>query len=506
MTGNDNYSHGISDCVLYYDKTKPGVPWEGLISFGEKFQETKKTPVYYFGEKIAELMNAHDFSGTLTCYTYPEELEPFMGYYEDPKTGLTFDEQEPKTGFSISYKTQIGDSGHYKLHFLWNLSLDTAQYDYQTDSNTVNATTFPIDVTGVPLKVYGKKAVHMILDSRKTDPGVMNQISKSAKTKSLVELLSYFDYTQEAPYYGLRKVGELPRGHNLLPSTPFINFEPPAKPGARVVVKTQLEHNVDDAMAFPSLIIFKTKDIATGKYNDPKSIPLQTLMNSAGLNSTAAIGGGLYRYITNGTRYENSFVVPEGVVVEGYAHVSWNSNPNVYLVKSEAYVNYFADSDEYTTVDKSPDELDIVYGTTKDATGTGSNPKQNQVINIAPKNGHVVTSFAQLNANRTSTQDPYVWIHTFENGVLTTDTAYLNNLISYLNELGFTAKLSPVNGVDSVIVMLIGMKGFVRIPTITVKPGAVMSFIWGVWGTDAIGVQNYDYANAISYPDPNVSF
>lgn len=506
MTGNDNYSHGISDGILYYDEIKPGVPWEGLISFGEKSPQSKKTPVYYFGEKIAEIMDAHDFAGTLTCYTYPEELEPFMGYYEDPKTGLVFDEQEPKTGFSISYKTQIGNGGDYKLHFLWNLSLDTSQYDYQTDSNSPNATTFPIEITGVPIKVYGKKAVHMVLDSRKVRKDLMNRFSERAKTLPFNELLSYFDYVQDAPFYGLQKVGGFERGHNLvLNPTDFIRFPKPALPGARVYIKSHIEHNVNDTMSNPTVFLLKAKDAITGVYSDWNSKAILDFSANVSLSRSNAYGGGLYAYGQNGAMIVRDFIVPEGVIVDGYIHCAWDGAANMFMVKSEAKVDYFSDPIPYYRLNRLAPNSGFVYGTTQDASGSGVHPKQSQTVVITPPSDHVTTSFALVNANRTSTDDPYTWVHMYEGGKITTDQNLLDKVLAYLKGLGYNAQLTSVGSQKSILVTHTGKKGFIRLQLPTLKSGIELRLIWGIHGNSG-GLENYVYGNAISYPNPAVSF
>src|SRR5699024_973132 len=162
MEGKRQYTTGISKGVFFGEDGK-AFPWNGLISVTEKPQANAPTPVYNsLGEKYDQFGNIAEKKHSLTCYTYPEEMDEFLGIEYLEEMGYSVDERPPKK-FSMAYRTELGD-GLYEIHVLLNQIATFGDTAKNTITNNITPTVVTMNLEGVPDPRI--KTSHIILDSR----------------------------------------------------------------------------------------------------------------------------------------------------------------------------------------------------------------------------------------------------------------------------------------------------------------------------------------------------
>lgn len=167
------FEAGVDRGVLY-SPNGVGVAWNGLISV-EELASNSTEPVYFDGVKLNDIVIYGDYSATLKAYTYPDEFLVFSGILEE-QLGMYITDQ-PISTFHLAYRTMIGSSGDYKLHLLWNLTAIPSTKVYETLSLDTSPVEFEWTITAVPERIDGyRPTAHVILDSRKIDPLLLEDI------------------------------------------------------------------------------------------------------------------------------------------------------------------------------------------------------------------------------------------------------------------------------------------------------------------------------------------
>lgn len=200
--GEKYYETGVDRGVLYTDET--GVPWNGLISVSENPTGTDLVSYYVDGLKVLDVISAEQFNATIEAYTYPQEFEVFDGYAELGQ-GLYVSSQDRGT-FGLSYRTKLGndvdgiDHG-YKIHIVYNAKATPTSRDNSSLSDSPDAMTFSWDLSTKPVYVPGSKhSAHIIIDSTKTDPIILEEIEnvlygqfdQNPRLPSPEQLVNYF--------------------------------------------------------------------------------------------------------------------------------------------------------------------------------------------------------------------------------------------------------------------------------------------------------------------------
>jgi hypothetical protein len=161
------YEQGIDRGVLY-SSNGDVVPWNGLISIIESFENDSVEALYYDGNKYIDLPVIGDYSAKLQAVTYPDEFLQFEGASE-LSNGLYIDGQSQNL-FSLSYRSIIKNgvgSDDYRIHVLYNLMAIPETSVYETISDKPKPTLFTWTISGIPSTVLNfKPTAHLILDSR----------------------------------------------------------------------------------------------------------------------------------------------------------------------------------------------------------------------------------------------------------------------------------------------------------------------------------------------------
>lgn len=156
------YNSGVSKGV-FFGSDGVGHAWSGLISVSEKPQANEPTAVYNsLGEKYDIHGNKAEKKHGLSCYTYPEVMESYLGFEFLDDYGYRVDERSPKK-FSMAYRVELGN-GLYEIHVLLNQIASLGELTRQTQSANVGLSTVTMTLEGVPDPKF--KTSHVILDSR----------------------------------------------------------------------------------------------------------------------------------------------------------------------------------------------------------------------------------------------------------------------------------------------------------------------------------------------------
>ena len=146
----------------------------------EESSDPDSQPFYLDGVKFLHRVMPGDFSGKLTAFTYPDEFEEVVGSSE-VAPGMYYHKQPPKQ-FHLSYRTRIGndlwgENYAYKLHVLYNLFATPDTVAYSSLSDNAQATDLTWNLTGTPPSSEAHRpTVHISIDSRYADPGVLSTI------------------------------------------------------------------------------------------------------------------------------------------------------------------------------------------------------------------------------------------------------------------------------------------------------------------------------------------
>lgn len=150
-----------------------GVAWNGITNVDDTSTGHEKTPLYSGDYKKALLFSKREESGTIKCFTFPEEFYQCMGN-EDYGDGLIIKGRDA-IPFGLSYRRLIGNAAvglnlGYELHIIYQAYLT----EHKDGASTIDADasidemSFPFDCL-VEEYEYGEPVSHIVLDSRYVD-------------------------------------------------------------------------------------------------------------------------------------------------------------------------------------------------------------------------------------------------------------------------------------------------------------------------------------------------
>jgi hypothetical protein len=156
------YSEGVSQGVMFPDDS-PGVAWNGLISVARSPGQTLE-PRYFDGQKYHDRNITGPFAGTISAYTYPDELEPYIGV-SGAYTG------QRRRSFGFCFRT------NRELHLVYNVLLAPSDSEYRTVGDSPDPVTFAWDFTTVPEKIPGgKPSSHLVIMTDDAQPGAISDL------------------------------------------------------------------------------------------------------------------------------------------------------------------------------------------------------------------------------------------------------------------------------------------------------------------------------------------
>lgn len=198
-----NYETGVDRGVLFVG-SQAGVPWIGLTSVEENPVGGQTKAYYIDGVKYLQTSAMEEYSATINAFTYPDEFGVCDGTAQ-VRPGLHLTQQRRKS-FGFSYRTLVGDGLNpdkgYKIHIVYNALAEPARRNYSSVSDSPEPIDFSWTVTTKPIAASGyKHSAHVVIDSRKADPQVLEAIEDilygndelMSRLPSFAEILDIFD-------------------------------------------------------------------------------------------------------------------------------------------------------------------------------------------------------------------------------------------------------------------------------------------------------------------------
>lgn len=159
-TGEHYFESGTKQGVLYQiddnKKYTNGVAWNGLTAVNSNPGGAEANELWADDIKYAVLRSAETYGGTIECYTYPDEFRQNNGE-EEIVPGVVMSGQSRKA-FGLCYRTAIGndidglDHG-YKLHLVYNATVNPSEKAYQTINDSPDAITMSFEFETTPIDV-----------------------------------------------------------------------------------------------------------------------------------------------------------------------------------------------------------------------------------------------------------------------------------------------------------------------------------------------------------------
>jgi hypothetical protein len=149
-TGERVYTSGISQGVMYPGNS-PGVAWNGLVSVTESADNDRATG-YTDGRAYHIQGISRGFSGIISAFTYPDELEPFISQVYGKSAAAQHHI------FGLSYRT------NREVHLVYNVLLSRNTKEYRSPSPEEEPVSLEWDFTTTPVKIPGgKPSSHIVI-------------------------------------------------------------------------------------------------------------------------------------------------------------------------------------------------------------------------------------------------------------------------------------------------------------------------------------------------------
>jgi hypothetical protein len=167
VVGERTFETGVDRGVLYVDGSD-GVPWNGLISVSESPSGADLSEYYIDGIKYLQLLAGEEFTATIDAFTYPDEFASCDGT-RSVGNGL-FVTQQPRKGFSLSYRSQVGNdvdgiSHGYKIHVVYNALAAPSARQRNSLSDSIAPLNFSWQISTKPPRFAGyKPTAHLVID------------------------------------------------------------------------------------------------------------------------------------------------------------------------------------------------------------------------------------------------------------------------------------------------------------------------------------------------------
>lgn len=176
----ERYFEAGSDRGVLFIPEQAGVAWNGLVSVTESPSGGEPVPYYVDGVKYLNIAAAEEYEATISAFASPREFYQCDGTLSI-RNGL-YVTQQPRRSFGLCYRTLLGndidgvDYG-YKLHLVYNALAAPSERNNATiaDSSEPITLSWKISTTPPFISEY-KPTAHMVIDSRTTDPVVLQTV------------------------------------------------------------------------------------------------------------------------------------------------------------------------------------------------------------------------------------------------------------------------------------------------------------------------------------------
>lgn len=171
IAGTRRYEYGV-DRAVFYPTKNVARPWVGLTNVAEEYDE-EQTTSFLDGRLFNTNLSGSDFSCKVSAFAPPPDFDSAVGIRRVGRIiAIT---QQPRLPFSMTYRTMIGNdlTGRlhgYKLHLLYNATLQPSETEHSSLSDDSTPTVYEYELRCVPERVQGKPpAAHVVIHD--TDHG-----------------------------------------------------------------------------------------------------------------------------------------------------------------------------------------------------------------------------------------------------------------------------------------------------------------------------------------------
>lgn len=176
-TGERIFQTGTDRGMLYQyleEEYTNGVAWNGLTSVGLSPDGSSgfegKLNSGGFKRDISQGFN--EYTGKITCYTYPDEFEACTGYVEIIP-GM-YASQQDRPLFGLCYRTMLGNDIEgvafgYRLHLVYNCMVTENEAEITTigDDSSATELNYTFETFAVESEFLENPSSEIIFDSRK---------------------------------------------------------------------------------------------------------------------------------------------------------------------------------------------------------------------------------------------------------------------------------------------------------------------------------------------------
>lgn len=179
-TGERFFETGNDRGVIYQidsetGKYTNGEAWNGLTAVSSNAGGAEANELWADNMKYAVLRSAETYGGTIECYTYPDSFKQNNGEADlvNGFGGIVASGQTRKA-FGFSFRSKIGndidglDHG-YKIHLVYNATVNPTEKGYQTVNDSPDAITMSFEFETTPIKseALQNATAHLEIDTTK---------------------------------------------------------------------------------------------------------------------------------------------------------------------------------------------------------------------------------------------------------------------------------------------------------------------------------------------------
>lgn len=180
---NRVFETGTDRGVFYREsggKFTAGVPWNGLSEVTPNRSGTNITNLYSGGYRSDIESMPEEFGGKIKCFTYPEEVEPYIGAATIIPGFYAY--QQKRSRFGFSYRTYVGNGidgleHGYKLHLIYNAQFTDLSTGHKSIGSQAEPEDFEFTYEAIPIShPLTEPYSEIVIDSRQVDSGVVEKI------------------------------------------------------------------------------------------------------------------------------------------------------------------------------------------------------------------------------------------------------------------------------------------------------------------------------------------
>ena len=185
--GERKYEIGVDHGVFYPFEGgiyTGGIAWNGLTGVEDDTGGRDASPLYSGGVKVGSEYTSEEYSGSIKCYTFPDEFEEYLG--ERELTAGIFARQQDRDQFGFCYRSRIGNDTEgtehgYRIHMIYNMRVTDFSRAYSTvndamdiQETTISFETFPQEIDDEEFDPVSE----IVIDSTLLDPDVLNNLEE----------------------------------------------------------------------------------------------------------------------------------------------------------------------------------------------------------------------------------------------------------------------------------------------------------------------------------------